>query len=91
VPDVAAFTESHGLADLPNWHFVCGPSDTLGDVLARFGIAVDVPTVGMIEHSEGIYFVTPDGREASYLSDGAGENLTAAYAQRIGDEIRRLL
>ena len=91
IADVDAFTRSHGLGDLPNWHFVCGPTDTVQELLGRFGIAVDVPTVGMIEHSEGIYFVTPDGRESSYLFDGAAENLTTAYAQRIGDEIRSLL
>jgi cytochrome oxidase Cu insertion factor (SCO1/SenC/PrrC family) len=91
VADVAAFTDSHGLGSLPNWHFVCGPADTVQDVLAAFGIAVDVPAVGMIEHSEGIYFIGPDGRELAYLSDGAGEQLTTAYAQRIQDEIGSLL
>jgi cytochrome oxidase Cu insertion factor (SCO1/SenC/PrrC family) len=91
VEDVAAFTESHGLTDLPNWHFVCGPSGTVQDLLAEFGITVSVPAVGMIEHSEAIYFVTPDGLEAAYLADGAGEQLTSAYSTQIGDEIRSLL
>lgn len=89
--DVAAFTESHGLDSLPNWHFVRGPADTVQNVLAEFGIAVDVPAVGMIEHDEGIYFVTPDGRQAAYLSDGAGDQLAAAYSDQIRDEIRSLL
>ena len=91
VADVAAFTESHGLSDLPNWHFVCGPADQVSDVLAEFGIAVAVPAVGMIEHSEAIYFVTPDGREAAYLADGADEQIGAAYSRAIVDEIRSLL
>ena len=46
VADVAAFTESHGLSDLPNWHFVCGPAGQVSDVLAEFGIAVDRPGRG---------------------------------------------
>lgn len=91
VEDVAAFTESHGLADLPNWHFLCGPPDSVQEILAQFGIAVSVPTVGMIEHSEGIYFVAPDGREAAYLDDGADAQLTTAYSRQIRDEIRGLL
>ena len=90
VADVAAFTQSHGLSDLPNWHFVCGPADQVSDVLAEFGIAVTVPAVGMIEHSEAIYFITPDGREAAYLADGADEQIGTAYARAIVDEIRRL-
>lgn len=89
--DVAAFTESHGLGSLPNWHFVWGPTETVQNVLAEFGIAVDVPAVGMIEHDEGIYFITADGREAAYLSDGAGAQLTTVYSEQIRDEIRSLL
>lgn len=91
VEDVAAFTDSHGLTDLPNWHFICGPAASMQDLLAEFGVAVSVPTVGMIEHSEGIYFVTPDGLEAAYLDDGANAQLTTAYSQQIRDEIRSLL
>jgi cytochrome oxidase Cu insertion factor (SCO1/SenC/PrrC family) len=89
--DVASFTESHGLDSLPNWHFVWGPTDTVQNVLADFGIAVSVPAVGMIEHGEGIYFITPDGREAAFLSDGASDQLTTAYSRQIHDEIRSLL
>jgi hypothetical protein len=44
----------------------------------------------MIEHSEASYFVTPDGREAAYLADGADEQLGTAYSRAIIDEIRRL-
>jgi len=90
VADVAAFTDSHGLSDLPNWHFACGPPGRVSDVLAEFGIAVTVPAVGMIEHSEAIYFITPDGREAAYLADGADEQIGAAYSRAIVDEIRSL-
>jgi hypothetical protein len=60
-------------------------------LLAEFGITVSVPAVGMVEHSEAIYFVTPDGLEAAYLADGAGAQLTSAYSTQIGDEIRSLL
>ena len=36
-------------------------------------------------------FVTPDGREAAYLADGADEQIGVAYARTIADEIRSLL
>ena len=91
VADVNAFTESHGLDGLANWHFLCGPSDTAQGVLADYGISVDVPAVGMIQHSEGMYVITADGREASYLDDGAGTQLTGTYADQLRDEIRSLL
>jgi cytochrome oxidase Cu insertion factor (SCO1/SenC/PrrC family) len=91
VADVAAFTTSHGLATLPNWHFLAGPVATLQDVAADYGIAVQVPTVGMIEHGEGIYFLAPDGAEVAYLGDGANDSLTGSYADAVRNEVRRLL
>lgn len=91
VSDVAAFTESHGLTDLPNWHFLAGSVTSLQDVLAAYGVAVAVPAVGMIEHSEGIYFVLGDGTQAAYLGDGADADLTTAYGDQVRDEIRKLL
>jgi cytochrome oxidase Cu insertion factor (SCO1/SenC/PrrC family) len=91
VSDVAAFTTSHGLASLSNWHFLAGPASTLQDVAAAYGVAVQVPTVGMIEHSDGIYFLAADGSEEAYLGDGADASLTTSYAEVVRDEIRRLL
>jgi cytochrome oxidase Cu insertion factor (SCO1/SenC/PrrC family) len=91
VSDVAAFTASHGLANLPNWHFLAGSQNTLQNLAASYGVAVQVPTVGMIEHGEGIYFLAQNGREEAYLDDGAGVSLTTSYAQTVRDEVRRLL
>jgi len=91
VEDVQAFTRSHGLGDLPNWHFLVGPAAQLGDVLAAYGIVVQVPTVGMIAHGEGIYFISPDGTMVAYLGDGANPELSQGYSTLIEQEIRRLL
>jgi cytochrome oxidase Cu insertion factor (SCO1/SenC/PrrC family) len=91
VEDVEAFTRSHGLGDLPNWHFLVGQPGQLGDVLAAYNIVVQVPAVGMIAHGEGIYFVSPDGTTAAYLGDGANPELSQGYTRLIEQEIRRLL
>jgi cytochrome oxidase Cu insertion factor (SCO1/SenC/PrrC family) len=91
VTDVKAFSDSHGLGGLSNWHFLCGPPDRLQDVLSAYGISVDVPAVGMIEHSEGMYFIGADGRQLAYLDDGAAAELTQTYAEQVRDEIRSLL
>ena len=91
VSDVDAFTQSHGLGGFANWHFLCGAPDTVEGVLAAYGISVVVPAVGMIQHSEAMYFITADGRQAAYLDDGAGVQLTETYADQVRDEIRSLL
>jgi cytochrome oxidase Cu insertion factor (SCO1/SenC/PrrC family) len=89
--DVAAFTDSHDLADLPNWHYLWGPSQSVQNVLADYGIAVNVPTVGMIEHSEGVYFITAAGLQAAYLDDGASGQLTESYADAVRGELHSLI
>lgn len=91
ISDVAAFTTSHGLDDLPNWHFVAGSEPALRAVLDSYSISVQVPAVGMIAHSEGIYFIDRDGRQVAYLSDGANPQLITSYATVIGDELKKLL
>jgi cytochrome oxidase Cu insertion factor (SCO1/SenC/PrrC family) len=91
VADVRAFTTSHGLGDLANWHFLAGPGPVLQDLLASYGIQVQVPTVGMIEHDDGIYFVGSDACTRAYLSDGADADLTSGYAAAVTREVRRLL
>jgi len=91
VEDVRAFTRSHGLGDLPNWHFLAGTPEQLSDVLAAYGIAVQVPAVGMVAHGEGIYFVSPEGTTTAYLGDGANPQLSQGYSTLIEQEIRRLL
>lgn len=89
--DVTAFSETHGLAGLANWHFVTGAPDVVQTVLGNYGITVQVPAVGMIEHTDAIYFITPEGREAAYLEDGAQSGLTGTYADQIYAELRTLL
>lgn len=91
VADVAAFTTSHGLQDLPGWHFVAGPEPSLRAVLDSYGVAVQVPSVGMIAHDEGIYFLDRTGAETAYLGDGADPNLSTGYATAIRTELSRLL
>ncbi len=82
---------SHGLDDLPNWHFLAGSAADLQQITAAYGIAIQVPSVGMIQHGEGIYFIGRDGTMQAYLGDGAAEELTSTYAETVRGEIRRLL
>ncbi|MCW2523896.1 MAG: hypothetical protein JWO63_2231 [Frankiales bacterium] len=91
VADVAAFTRSHGLDGLAEWHFVAGDAATLQRVLEEYDVTVSVPSVGMISHSEGIYFVSADGRRVAYLGDGADPKLNRSYSDLIAEEIRREL
>lgn len=64
VAAVRAFTEEHGLASLPNWHFLTGPVQALQPVWANYGIDVQIsPTTGAVVHSDQMYFIGPKGYE----------------------------
>jgi cytochrome oxidase Cu insertion factor (SCO1/SenC/PrrC family) len=89
--DVAAFTAAHGLTSLANWHFLAGSESQLSAVLDSYGVTVQVPAVGMISHSDDIYFISGSGQELAYLSDGANADLQAGYVHLIQDEVRKLL
>ena len=80
-----------GLADLDGWHFVTGPLDKVRPILAEYGVSVTVPTVGMISHSEGIYFLNRSGAQVAYLADGANARLNTPYSDLIRSELGRLL
>ncbi len=91
VEDVRTFTKSHGLQDLPGWHFVTGSNREVSDVLAAFGEGITVPRVGMIGHPQTVYLFGRDGTELAVLNDTANENLTQSYVQLITSELRRRL
>ena len=91
VRDVRTFTDEHGLADLPGWHFVTGTTGQVGEVLAAFGEGVTVPRVGMIGHPQNVYLFGRSGTELSVLNDTANDNLTRSYVQLITAELRRHL
>ena len=91
VADVKTFTDEHGLATLPNWHFVTGSTQQVGAVLAAYGQSVSVPRVGMIGHPQAVYLVGRDGTALAVLDDSANEDLTQSYAQLLAQEVRRHL
>ncbi|MHB1614066.1 MAG: SCO family protein [Actinomycetes bacterium] len=91
VGDVQAFDREHGLTSLANWSFLTGTTRQLAAVWKAYGILVVVPTVGMVMHSQNIYFLSPDGREVGILGDSATPTLTSSYATLIAGEIRRTM
>jgi cytochrome oxidase Cu insertion factor (SCO1/SenC/PrrC family) len=91
VQDVRTFTNEHGLAGLPNWHFATGTNAAVGDVLASYGQGVSVPRVGMIGHPEAIYVIDRQGDAVGVLNDTANANLTRSYAQLMAEQVRHYL
>lgn len=61
--DVMQFSQSHGLSELPNWHFVTGDKASLQAVWKAFNIEVVPNPDGDVEHSVDMYFIDPQGNE----------------------------
>ncbi len=60
---VAAATEAHGLASLPNWYFLTGAPSALREVRRAYGIQTQVdPQSGVTLHTEALFFISASGR-----------------------------
>jgi cytochrome oxidase Cu insertion factor (SCO1/SenC/PrrC family) len=69
VADVRHFSVIHGLASLPNWYFLTGPTARLSAVWRAYGISVSLPAgAAETDHSDYLYFLNPLGTE-SYLAE----------------------
>lgn len=86
--DVLTFSREHGMTGLSNWHFVSGSVAQLGAALRSYGISVTVPDVGMVAHSQIVYFIDAKGREASSMNDSAEQDLTTGYTALLVSEIK---
>lgn len=80
VADVRRFSAVHGLAGLPNWYFLTGPTDRLAAVWGDYGIEVSLPA-GAAEtvHGDYLYFLDPLGTERYLAEPLAGQRNGAGY------------
>lgn len=80
VADIRHFSVVHGLADLPNWYFLTGPTDRLAAVWGAYGIEVSLPA-GAAEtvHGDYLYFLDPLGTERYLAEPLAGQRNGAGY------------
>jgi cytochrome oxidase Cu insertion factor (SCO1/SenC/PrrC family) len=80
VADVAAFSQEHGLATIPSWHFFTGPASDLQTVWSNYGVEVQNsgPTADVV-HSSFVFFIGPDGHER-YLANPTDEHTSTGAA-----------
>lgn len=98
VAAVRQFTAAHGLAQLPNWHFLTGPTRQLARVWAAYGTQVELPAgSSQTVHGDYLFFINPLGYErfiaapfADQRRDGTGY-LPASTVSRWGRGIARYL
>lgn len=79
--DVKDWTDSHGLADAPNWVFATGTPRQLKDTAARFGVPVTAdPKTHEVVHGSELFFIDPAGKEAAMGQFGTESANTAPFA-----------
>ena len=98
VAAVRQFTAAHGLARLPNWYFLTGPTRQLARVWGAYGIEVELPAdSSQAVHSDYLFFINPLGYERFVAAPFAyqGRNgtgyLPAGTISRWGQGIARYL
>ncbi len=96
VRDMATFTQAHGLATIPTWHFVTGQTRALMSVWADYNVQVQAPNPNAdVVHTSVVYFIDAAGVEryiAVPMSDKAANGSTylpagqlAAWGHGIAD------
>lgn len=92
VAAIRAFDQEQGLAGLRNWQFLTGPLPRLQKVWADFNVTVEVARFGMVGHSQLLYFVGPNGKQATMVGDSAlsQSGVTSAYAALVTNQVRAL-
>ncbi|MDQ6753702.1 MAG: redoxin domain-containing protein, partial [Actinomycetota bacterium] len=79
--DVKDWTDSHGLADAPNWIFATGTPGQLKDTAARFGVPVTAdPKTQDVVHGSELFFIDPAGKEVALGQFGTESANTAPFA-----------
>jgi len=98
VAAVRHFTAVHGLARLPNWYFLTGPTRQLAPVWRDYGIEVSLAQgASQTVHSDYLYFINPLGRERflaepfAYRGRGGAGYLPPGTVSRWGHGIARYL
>lgn len=102
VASVARFTGQHGLAAIPTWHFLTGPTPALERVWHDYGIFVQAPSpTADVVHSTDMYFIDPGGRLRYLASPTVGHassgvpvlppGMLAGWGQGIAAYARALL
>lgn len=87
-----AFDREHGLTTLSNWQYLTSSSvKNLKKVWASYYILVHAPSTGMVEHTNAIYWISPQGREVWLSGDSANPSLHQSYAELIATYAKRLL
>lgn len=62
--DMAQYSDANGLSSIPTWHFVTGPTASLGTVWKDYGIEVEAPSPDAdVIHGTTVFFIDPAGNE----------------------------
>ncbi|PWI57398.1 redoxin domain-containing protein [Sulfoacidibacillus thermotolerans] len=92
--DVQAFDEEHGLTHMKNFLFLTSNSlASLQRVWNAYYFYVGLPKVGMVQHTDGIYFLSKNLKEVWFVG-GTGDSaptLMGSYAALISHYVKQLL
>ena len=90
---VQAFNHEHELSNVANWEFLTSSSlPALQKVWQDYHIFVNIPGKGrMVMHTQGMYFISPSGKEVYFDPDTGNAHLMKSYASLITAYIDKLL
>jgi cytochrome oxidase Cu insertion factor (SCO1/SenC/PrrC family)/thiol-disulfide isomerase/thioredoxin len=92
VPDVASWSDSHGLGHASNWYFGTGDPKTLASVAAAYGVPIELDSAHQtVVHGTEMFFIDPSGVERALGQFGTDSASTAPFAHTMAQEAVDLL
>ncbi|HEX4399972.1 MAG TPA: redoxin domain-containing protein [Galbitalea sp.] len=81
VSDTKQWTDTHGLKDVSNWHFLTGSPSTLTALARKYGVDVELDHKNKtIVHGTDMFFIDPSGHEEQIGQFGVESANTALFA-----------
>lgn len=92
VKDIQRFDAEQSLTSLSNWTYLTSSNlPTLEQAWQKLYEYVSVPKLGMVDHGENLYFISPEGREVWLAQGNSDLGVSGSYASFMATYIEKLL
>ena len=91
ISDVLRFSREHHLEQLPNWHFLTGPTSALRRVWRAYRIVVRPSRTGDVTHSDAMYFIDRRGVAQWVAAPGYNQAAIPQWGTAIANITNHLL
>lgn len=92
VKDLAQFDNEENLGSMANWTYLTSRNiDVLKAAWHKMYEYVSVPKLGMVQHAENMYFISPSGEEVGLVQANGAVSGSGSFSAFIADYVQKQL